>query len=111
MSENGFEDMPDLRDALRIAMDEAGKGQCQIDYSRYDAFFDGIDATDEQKRKLIDALFHIGNLFYDAGFAYEITGWACGKLEESEDRSAAKAQDVVSSKLTTLSEIFNQCAA
>lgn len=92
-------------------MDEAGKAKCLIDYALYEEFFDGIDATDEQKRQIIDALFLIGNSFYDAGFAYEITGWACRKLEESEDSSALRAQDVVGSKLTSLSEKFNQCAA
>lgn len=92
-------------------MDEAGKAKCLIDYTLYEEFFDGIDATDEQKRQIIDALFLIGNSFYDAGFAYEIKGWACGKLEESKDSSALRAQDVVGSKFTTLSEKFNQCAA
>ena len=37
MGENGFEDAPDLGDALSIAIDETGKPKCRIDYSRYES--------------------------------------------------------------------------
>ncbi|PRY94800.1 hypothetical protein BCF33_0400 [Hasllibacter halocynthiae] len=111
MDGNGFENAPDLGSALSIAIDETGKPKCRIDYSRYENFFDDLDVSDAQKHQMIEMLFIIGHAFYDAGFAYEFVGGPCGKLEESEDDSAAASQDVVGSSSITLRETFNLCAA
>lgn len=111
MSKNSSENMPDLGDALSFAMDETGRPKCRIDYTRYEEFFDDLDVSDAQKHQMIEMLFLIGHAFYDAGFAYEFVGNPCGKLEESEDDSAAAQQDVVGSSSITLRETFNLCAA
>ncbi len=111
MGGNGFENAPDLGDALSIAIDETGKSKCRIDYSRYEDFFDDLDVSDTQKHQMIEMLFIIGHAFYDAGFAYEFVGSPCGKLEDNDDDSAAAHQDVVGSSSITLRETFNLCAA
>lgn len=111
MSRNGFDSAPDLASALGIALKNNGRSSFKIDCERYRAFFDDQTISDEQKDQLIEMLFTIGHAFYDAGFAYEFDGQACGKHEETQDDSAACGQGVLSSPDITLREQFNLCAA
>ena len=80
MSRNGFDSAPDLASALGIALKNNGRSSFKIDCERYRAFFDDQTISDEQKDQLIEMLFTIGHAFYDAGFAYEFDGQACGCL-------------------------------
>ena len=111
MSTNGFDNAPDLANALGIALKNNGKATYQIDYERYRAFFDDETISDDHKDQWIEMLFIFGHAFYDAGFAYEFDGQACGKHEETQDDSAACGQGVLSSSDITLREQFNLCAA
>jgi hypothetical protein len=97
--------------ALGIALENGSQSKCRIDYERYRDFFDDLDVSDALKEEIIEALFHIGLVFYDMGFGVEVSGQACGKLGQSADDSAPEPQDVVGSADITLKEQFNLYAA
>lgn len=110
MSTNGFDNAPDLASTLGFILKKTGKPTYKIDYKFYRTFF-GDEISDEDKDQWIDIMIIFGNAFYDAGFAYEFHGQACGKHEETQDDSAACGQGVLSSRDITLREQFNLCAA
>lgn len=111
MGENSIVKAREVASALGIALENGSKPNCRIDYDRYRELFDDLDVSDAQKDQMIEALFHIGLVFYDMGFGVEFGGPACGQLDQGADDSAAGRQDMVSSEPTTLSKIFNRYAA
>ncbi|SDW28102.1 hypothetical protein SAMN05443573_102236 [Celeribacter indicus] len=111
MSENGFEYAPDICGTLGIAFEMGDQPKYQIDYERYRGFFDDLDVSDVQKDQMIEALFLIGQAFYDAGFGFEFVGQTCGKPHENEEDSPDGGEAVISSAGVILTEHFNLCAA
>lgn len=110
MSTNGFDNAPDLASTLGFILKKTGKPTFSIDYEFWRNFI-GDGLADEEKDQWIDFMYIFGNAFYDAGFAYEFHGQACGKHEETQDDSAACGQGVLRSPNITLREQFNRCAA
>jgi hypothetical protein len=111
MSDNSFENAPDLGGALGIALENGASPKCRIDCERYREFFDDAMISNEMKDQIIEMLFLIGHAFYDAGFAYEFEGQACGKLGETGDGAALKLQDMIGLSKLTLTQQFNPHAA
>jgi hypothetical protein len=111
MSKNGFNNAPDLGNAMGFAIEGGKKPKIRFDAEKYMALIDDPDLSDLQKEQIVEALWNIGMVFYDMGFGVELIGEACGKLGQGEDASAAGPPDVVASKANTLRETINLCAA
>lgn len=111
MSKDSFENAIALGSTLGFSLEDGPKPYAKLDAGKYEEFFDGTQATDEEKELIIALLIQIGMEFYDSGFGLDMTGQGCGKLEESQDDSAPELQDMVSYRAISLSEKFNQCAA
>ncbi|SPJ22783.1 hypothetical protein [Palleronia abyssalis] len=111
MSKNGFQNAPNLSKALYLVLGEAGEPNGKIAYEKYRGLFDDPDISDQRKDEIIKLLFIFGNAFYDATFAYEWSGSACGKPGDEEEIAPGERGGVVGSNGVTLTTVFNACAA
>jgi len=111
MSKNGFQNAPNLSKALYLVLGDVEEPKGKIQYERYRELFDDPDIGDERKDEIIKLLFIFGNAFYDATFAYEWAGSACGKPSDNEEIAPGERGGVVSSDGVTLTKVFNACAA
>lgn len=111
MSKNGFQNAPNLSNALYLVLGGVKEPRGKIQYERYREIFDDPDMGDERKDEIIKLLFVFGNAFYDATFAYEWEKSTCGKPSDNEEIAPGECGGVVGSDGVTLTRVFNACAA
>ena len=79
-----------------------------VDVARYQAYLDGSDLTPEQKEEVLQAVWSIVMTFVELGYGVHPLQEACGKDDEAESPSPARAFDKVISEDHNIDKPFEK---
>mgnify|MGYP000194254408 CR=1 FL=1 len=71
-----------------------------IDFEALQPYFDGEDVSEEQKRELIELIFHVLMEYADIVFGLNPIGKACGKVSKVDTQREELIGDMLKTKHT-----------
>lgn len=80
---------------IKAARYDGNRAAVEIDYEYYQKFFDDSDATEEEKRVLIEALWSICMAFVDLGYGIHPVQQACDEKNDLGQISTLDLADVI----------------
>lgn len=100
----------ELARAMGLALREGPKRTVEMDLAKYLVHLEGTGLDEDQKLELIKEMVRYGTIFVDCGFDVAMSLSPCGKNDKSGSASGKDRKDVVGSKSSTLSQMFNKAA-